>query len=295
MSSPGAEGEQRRLGGRAQRLAGLLVVAETGPGRSQTTPGNRSRRRCARTPSGRSTPARQNRGSACVADWCCRRTGSRGSRRPGWHAGILRAAVVLRECGQHRAALLIALEAADAAAAQPFEAGGDLVQVAAHLLDLVVDRTALRRLVGEQREEAGAVAAHALGLRGDAVELGRLPGRGFLIAADLLGAGRIPAAAVDRRKLALEPLADRIGRASRPAGRRPDVCARWRRQHQHAACRAERAQARIAAAEARREWRFRHHPRPLRPRRGRWRTDIAASCGEVTSFPRRRMWRTTGE
>ena len=88
--------------------------------------------------------------------------------------GILRAAIVLRQRRQHRAALVLAVGAAEAAAAQPLEAGGDLVEIAAHLLDLVVDRTALRRLAVEQREEAGAVAAHALGLQRDAIEFGLL-------------------------------------------------------------------------------------------------------------------------
>ena len=38
------------------------------------------------------------------------------------------------------------------------------VEVAEHALDLAIDRTALRRVLVEQREEAGAVAAHPLGL-----------------------------------------------------------------------------------------------------------------------------------
>src|SRR5207244_4060688 len=115
--------------------------------------------------------------------------------------GVLRAAIVLRQRQQHRAPLVVALCVAESAAAQPLEAGGDLVEIGAHLLDLAVDRAALRGLAAEQREEPGTVAALALGLLGDAVELALLLAGGFLIAADLLGFGRIAAAAVDRGEL----------------------------------------------------------------------------------------------
>jgi len=77
---------------------------------------------------------------------------------------------------------------------------GDLVEIGAHLLDTGVDRPALRRLPAEQREEPGAVAAHLLGLQGDAVELGLLLGCRILVAADLIVLGGITtAAAIDRR------------------------------------------------------------------------------------------------
>ena len=136
--------------------------------------------------------------------------------------GVLRPAIVLGQRRQHRAALAFALGAAEAAAAQPLEAGGDLVQIAAHLLDLVVDRTALRRLAREQREETGTVAAHPLGLRGDAIEFALLLGGGFLVAADLLFLGRIAAAAaaVDGRQLRFQPRAHRIERRAALQGRR---------------------------------------------------------------------------
>ena len=109
--------------------------------------------------------------------------------------GVLRAAIVLRQRRQHRAALVLTVGAADAARAQPFEAGGDLVQIAAHLLDLGVHRTAFLRLAVEQREEARAFAAHPLGLHGDAVEFGLLLGGGVLVTADLLVLGGIAAPA----------------------------------------------------------------------------------------------------
>src|SRR6202011_1743850 len=107
-------------------------------------------------------------------------------------------------------ALVVAIGAADAAGTQPLEAGRDLFEVGAHLLNLGVDRTALRRLTAEQREKSRTVAAHALGLRGNAVELALLLGRGILVAADLIVLGRIPAAAVDGRQLRLQPWAHRI-------------------------------------------------------------------------------------
>src|SRR5262249_50807751 len=120
---------------------------------------------------------------------------------------VLRPAIVLRERGQHRAALVVAIIAAETAAAQALQIAGDLIEVAAHLLDLVVDRTALRRAIVEQREEAGGVATHALGLRGDAIKLTLLPRGRVLVAADLLVLGGIAAAAaaVDCRKLRFQP------------------------------------------------------------------------------------------
>jgi len=70
----------------------------------------------------------------------------------------------------------------------------------------------LRGLSVEQREESGAVAAHALGLRGDAVELGLLLRLRFLVTADLFFLGGIAAAgaAIDGDKLSFQPLAHRI-------------------------------------------------------------------------------------
>ena len=89
---------------------------------------------------------------------------------------------------------------------------GDLVEIAAHLLDLVVDRAALRRAAVEQREEARAFAAHPLGLLRDPIEFGLLLGLRFLIAADLFILGGVAGAgaAVDRRQLPFEPDADRV-------------------------------------------------------------------------------------
>jgi hypothetical protein len=126
----------------------------------------------------------------------------------------LRAAIVLRERGDYRAALVVALGAAETTAAQPLQAGGDLFEIGAHLLDLVVDRRALGGTAAEQREEARGLAAHALGLLGDPVEFTLLPVLRFRVAADLFVLGGIAGtgAAVDRRQLAFQPHAHRIGR-----------------------------------------------------------------------------------
>src|SRR5260370_11091104 len=114
------------------------------------------------------------------------------------HAGgraLLRPAMVRRQCRKHRTALIFAIGAAEAAAAQPLQAGRDLIQIAPHLLNLVVDRAALRRLAVEQREKPRAVASHPLGLRRHAIEFGLLLGGGILVAADLVVLGRIARAA----------------------------------------------------------------------------------------------------
>jgi hypothetical protein len=83
----------------------------------------------------------------------------------------------------------------------------NLVEVAAHLLDLVVERSALRGLAAEQHEEAVAFAAGAPRRRFLAVEFGLLARRGLFESAELVGAGFAPAAAVESLKLGLEPRA----------------------------------------------------------------------------------------
>ena len=107
--------------------------------------------------------------------------------------GILRAATVLGERRQHRAALIFALGAAEPAAAQALEAGGDLVEIGAHLLNLVVDRAALgRRPLNSEKKPA---------LRSPSAWPARSPGRvrpaawpAILVAADLLFLGGIAGA-----------------------------------------------------------------------------------------------------
>ena len=123
----------------------------------------------------------------------------------------MRAAIVLRQRLEHRAALIVALAIAGAAATQPLQTDRDLIEIGTHLLDLIVDGATLRILPGEQREEAGRLAAHPPGLLRDAVEFALLAVGRFLVPADLIGLGGITAAAIDIGQLRFEALAHRIG------------------------------------------------------------------------------------
>src|SRR5262249_58433949 len=91
---------------------------------------------------------------------------------------VLRAAIVLSERHQDAAPLSFALAAV---ALQPLDVGQRAVEVRTHLLDLIVERAALRRLSAEQREKAAALATQALGLLAEAVELGLLLCRGVFV------------------------------------------------------------------------------------------------------------------
>ena len=143
-----AIGEQRGFRRRAQRLAGLLVVGE-----ARRHGGERDREigAVAGADADRAIGAglradigtRRRIRSVVVAEQVVQEIAGAAAARG---IGILRPAIVLRERHQHRAALIVAIGAAEAAAAQPLEAGGDLIEIGAHLLDLVVDRTALRGL-----------------------------------------------------------------------------------------------------------------------------------------------------
>src|SRR5262249_33540955 len=83
------------------------------------------------------------------------------------------------------------------------------------LLDLIVERTTLRRLSAEQGEKAGALATQALRLLAEAVELGLLFCRGVLVAFDLFRlAGIDRGTAIDGGELAFEPQAHRVARAA---------------------------------------------------------------------------------
>ena len=255
-----AVGEQGRLRRRAQRLAGPLVVLETRLHRGE-------RHREVRAVAGADADGAE-------------RAGRRGEIGAGWRqrtaivaeqtvdevAGparggrVLRAAIVLRQRRQHRAPLVFAVGAADAAAAQALEAGRDLLEIGAHLLDLVVHRRALRRLAIEQREEARAFAAHPLGLLRDAIEFALLLGLGLLIAADLFVLGGVAGAgaAVHRRQLSLEPDADRIGL---------------------------RALLLAEVAAQRRGSSARRQARPRRRCRAAWRRSKSSGRGELYVFP----------
>src|SRR6202043_791667 len=74
------------------------------------------------------------------------------ARGPGLVGGgsILGAAIVLRQLPEQRAALAVL---AAGAALELLEIGGGAIEVAAHLLDLRVDRAALRHQTREQRKE----------------------------------------------------------------------------------------------------------------------------------------------
>ena len=94
-----------------------------------------------------------------------------------------------------------------AVALQPLDLGQVAVEVRPHLLDLVVERTALRRLAAEQREKASALATQAFELLAETVELGLLLCRGVLVALDLVRPAVDTDAAVEGGELAFEPQA----------------------------------------------------------------------------------------
>src|SRR5262249_8348978 len=115
----------------------------------------------------------------------------------------LGATIVLSQRYPDSAALSFALAAV---ALQSLDVGQRAVEVRAHLLNLVVERAALRRLPAEQGEKAAALATQTLGLLAEAVEFGLLLGRGVFIALDLLRlCGVDRGTAIDRGELAFEP------------------------------------------------------------------------------------------
>src|SRR5262249_60880949 len=69
--------------------------------------------------------------------------------------GVLRSAIVLRQRTDHGRALRLAV--AGAAALQPVEVGEQPFEIGPRLLDLLIERRALRVLPAEQREEAAAL------------------------------------------------------------------------------------------------------------------------------------------
>src|SRR5207247_5554616 len=74
---------------------------------------------------------------------------------------ILRTAITLAERDQDRTALCLPV---GAVALHALELAHEAVEVRPHLLDLVVDRAALRRLAAEKGEEAAALATGPAGL-----------------------------------------------------------------------------------------------------------------------------------
>ena len=121
----------------------------------------------------------------------------------------MRAAIVLPERHQDRAALTLAI---GAVALQALDLAHDAVDVRARLLDLAIDLGALRRLAAENRKEAAALAAHLLRLLIEAIEVGLLLAGQVLVTLDLGRLGRIEGAAVERGELAFVAQAGRVAR-----------------------------------------------------------------------------------
>src|SRR5438876_2966036 len=202
----------RRRGGGAPALASLLVVGETARhrrvrnGEVVAVAGAHAQRPVGAR--GRRVRHRHGR-EAAAAEQVLEEAAAPAA---GGVLAILRAAIILAECHQEGAALALALAAV---ALQPLDLTQGAVEIRAHLLDLIDDRTALRRLSTEQGEEPAALATQALRLLAEPIELGLLLGGRVLVALDLLGLGGIDAdAAVERGELAFVSHANLAARGS---------------------------------------------------------------------------------
>ena len=133
----------------------------------------------------RAAPRTAHRGS---------RSGPRRRRR-----AVLRPAIILREFAEQHPPLAFLIVVV--AALEPLEIAHRAIEAVAQLLDLRVERLAFRRLAGEEREKS-ALAAAPFGVRYEAVEIGLLLAGGIFVALDLLGAGRVAGAAIERGHLA---------------------------------------------------------------------------------------------
>ena len=91
-----------------------------------------------------------------------------------------------------------------------FEIADHAVEIAAHLLDLRGNRSALRGERREKCEKSLTSAAGFVGLRDGAIEIGLLLGNGVLGALDLFGAYWIRGALGQGGKLAFKPHTNRI-------------------------------------------------------------------------------------
>ena len=130
----------------------------------------------------------------------------------------MRTATVLGQRIDHRLALHVVF----AAPARALQVGERAVDIAAHLLDLAVEPAALRRLLHEDGEQGGRLAAEPLVLRLDAIEVGLLLAERVLDAAGLVGACGIGTGTIDGSELALEPHADGVPRLRLRHGRQPE-------------------------------------------------------------------------
>jgi hypothetical protein len=114
----------------------------------------------------------------------------------------------LPERSEHAATFSLAFAAV---ALQALDIGKQPIETRAHLLDLVVQGAALRRLSAEQREKAGPLAAVALGLLAQPVKLGLLFSGSFLVSPDLFGLRRVNrTTTLDHRELPLKTQADGV-------------------------------------------------------------------------------------
>ena len=159
-------------------------------------------------------PRRRGEHAAVAAEQAVEEAALLALQRGG---AVLRAAAVVAERDQQRLPLRGAF---GGAAAELFELILHALERVALLVDLPVKAAALRRRIAEDREEAGAFAAHATRLRDQPVDLELLAVDRILSAADLVGAHRIVVAAVERGQLGFQPLAVRIRRLRKRAGAR---------------------------------------------------------------------------
>src|SRR3954447_814867 len=204
------------FGGRTHRLADLLVIGELARHRRV---GNREIEAVAGAHAERPV-AIAHRGLRSIGSqdrsWPSSRSGSAKEtvEESAWTSSaaigklpILRPALALPERDENVTSLAFAV---GGVALHTLQVGEHAVEIGTRLCDLIVDRAALRRGTAEQREEAAAFAAQAPGLCALTVELGLLAASMCLQASELLGAGRVVSAAVDRRQLTFQPNANRI-------------------------------------------------------------------------------------
>ena len=119
----------------------------------------------------------------------------------------MRAAIVLRQLPDKRTALPLL---SGIAGFELFKLAHHAVEIAAHLLNLRGDRTALRRQRREKCEKPFTGAAGLVRLCDRPVQVGLLLGDGVFGTFDLIGAGRIGGALIERSELAFEPDTDRV-------------------------------------------------------------------------------------
>ena len=144
---------------------------------------------------------------------------------------VLRTAAVVGQRDQQRLALGGAL---GGTAVELLELVLQAVECVALLVDVPAERAAFARRIGEDREEAGVLAADAARPRHQLVDLELLAVDGVFRLADLVGPGGVVVAEVERAELADQALTGRavgVGLAGRllrqrNGGRRQQNCCR---------------------------------------------------------------------